>query len=316
MRAGHAALHGAGGEPPGRDAGRGGRRHRRYARRAPRARRRQPGAVVGLSAPGADGVPSMRRPIGAAKACRRDPGGGVAAVGRPASTKAIEAIDDALEPPEAGWEGEAHWDEETRIFRIGSKRSAVAGAAARPADCRRSAAAPRPDLPAMRPLTLPGPRNGVPDNLQRIRGIGQKNEELLNSLGIYHFGQIAAWTPAEARWVASHLAFPERIERDDWVGQAIILATRRRHRLRQGRGAPKERRRRAAGHCRRVIAGGKSGRFAGLRRRVEIEARGGRAGSPHRPEGPGPRSPMTKAEMRWRIALSDQERRVALAGDA
>ena len=77
----------------------------------------------------------------------------------------------------------------------------------------------------MRPLTLPGPRNGVPDNLQRIRGIGLKNEELLNSLGIYHFGQIAAWTPAEARWVASHLAFPERIERDDWVGQAIILAT-------------------------------------------------------------------------------------------
>jgi len=83
----------------------------------------------------------------------------------------------------------------------------------------------RPELPAMRPLTLPGPRNGVSDNLQRIRGVGQKNEELLNSLGIYHFGQIAAWTPAEARWVAAHLAFPERIERDDWVGQAIILAT-------------------------------------------------------------------------------------------
>ncbi|MCB1500555.1 MAG: hypothetical protein KDK07_12335 [Bauldia sp.] len=84
---------------------------------------------------------------------------------------------------------------------------------------------PLPELPAMRPLTLPGPRNGVPDDLQRIRGIGQKNEELLNNLGIYHFGQIAAWTPAEARWVAGQLAFPDRIERDDWVGQAIILAT-------------------------------------------------------------------------------------------
>ncbi len=81
------------------------------------------------------------------------------------------------------------------------------------------------ELPAMRPLTLPGPRNGVQDNLQRIRGIGKKNEELLNSLGIYHFGQIAAWTPAEARWVARHMAFPERIERDDWIGQAIIIAT-------------------------------------------------------------------------------------------
>ena len=83
---------------------------------------------------------------------------------------------------------------------------------------------PRPALPLMRPVGLPEPRNGVPDNLQRIRGIGKKNEELLNSLGIFHFGQIAAWTPSEVRWIASQIAFPERIERDDWIGQAIILA--------------------------------------------------------------------------------------------
>ncbi len=84
---------------------------------------------------------------------------------------------------------------------------------------------PEPELPSMRPAGLAAPRNGVPDDLQRIRGIGKKNEELLNSLGIFHFGQIAAWTPAEARWVAGHIAFPERIERDDWIGQATILAT-------------------------------------------------------------------------------------------
>jgi hypothetical protein len=48
---------------------------------------------------------------------------------------------------------------------------------------------------------------------------------LLNSLGIYHFGQIAAWTPAEMRWIGQYLAFPERIERDDWIGQAIVLAS-------------------------------------------------------------------------------------------
>ena len=84
---------------------------------------------------------------------------------------------------------------------------------------------PEPELPSMRPAGVAAPRNGVPDDLQRIRGIGKKNEELLNSLGIFHFGQIAAWTPAEARWVAAHIAFPERIERDDWIGQATILAT-------------------------------------------------------------------------------------------
>jgi predicted flap endonuclease-1-like 5' DNA nuclease len=77
----------------------------------------------------------------------------------------------------------------------------------------------------MRPAGLSAPRAGVPDNLTRIRGVGERNEARLNSLGIYHFGQIAAWTPGEVRWIGQYLAFPERIERDDWVGQAMILAS-------------------------------------------------------------------------------------------
>jgi NADH-quinone oxidoreductase subunit E len=92
------------------------------------------------------------------------------------------------------------------------------------------AAAAGEGLPAdhssmMRPAGISSPRSGVADNLQRIRGIGKRNEALLHSFGIYHFGQIAAWTPAEARWVASHLAFPESLEGDDWIGQAIVLAS-------------------------------------------------------------------------------------------
>ena len=75
-----------------------------------------------------------------------------------------------------------------------------------------------------RPVALAAARNGVPDDLQRIRGVGKRIEQRLNALGTYHFGQIAAWTPAEIRWVAQQLAFPDRIERDDWVGQAIVLA--------------------------------------------------------------------------------------------
>jgi predicted flap endonuclease-1-like 5' DNA nuclease len=101
----------------------------------------------------------------------------------------------------------------------------------------------------MRPAGLARPRGGVPDNLTRIRGIGERNETRLNSLGIFHFGQIAAWTPGEVRWIGQYLAFPERIERDDWVGQAMILASggdtgfeksaerRRRRRREQQRGA-------------------------------------------------------------------------------
>lgn len=81
------------------------------------------------------------------------------------------------------------------------------------------------DIVPMRPAGLAAPRAGVPDNLTRIRGVGERNEARLNSLGIYHFGQIAAWTPGEVRWIGNYLAFPERIERDDWVGQAMILAS-------------------------------------------------------------------------------------------
>jgi predicted flap endonuclease-1-like 5' DNA nuclease len=145
---------------------------------------------------------------------------------------AVERIDQAPEPLEPeDTEAEGYWDDPSEDLPapegIGYSPVPLPDRPLPPPPVAATPEEPEalPELPAMRPLTLPAPRNGVPDNLQRIRGIGQKNEELLNSLGIYHFGQIAAWTPAEARWVASHLAFPERIERDDWIGQAIILAT-------------------------------------------------------------------------------------------
>jgi len=132
--------------------------------------------------------------------------------------------------PEPEWvEPDADWREPVWEDAVAAAVAAptVVSPAARPLPEAEKEAEPEPEpeLPAMRPAGLAAPRNGVPDDLQRIRGIGKKNEELLNSLGIFHFGQIAAWTPAEARWVAAHIAFPERIERDDWIGQATILAT-------------------------------------------------------------------------------------------
>jgi NADH-quinone oxidoreductase subunit E len=76
-----------------------------------------------------------------------------------------------------------------------------------------------------KPQALEAPKGGEPDDLKRIRGIGRVNEGRLNALGIYHFDQIAAWTRPEIRWVATYLSFPGRIDREDWVGQARILAT-------------------------------------------------------------------------------------------
>jgi predicted flap endonuclease-1-like 5' DNA nuclease len=76
------------------------------------------------------------------------------------------------------------------------------------------------------PEQLAGPQ-GAADDLKLISGIGPSIERMLNGLGIYHFRQIAAFTPANVAWVDRHLRFKGRIEREDWVGQAKTLAVGR-----------------------------------------------------------------------------------------
>lgn len=75
-----------------------------------------------------------------------------------------------------------------------------------------------------RPKGLDAPEGGTADDLKRIKGIGKVNEGKLGDLGIFHFRQIAAWSRPEIRWVGTYLAFPGRIDREDWVGQAKVLA--------------------------------------------------------------------------------------------
>ena len=78
---------------------------------------------------------------------------------------------------------------------------------------------------ADKPAGLLSPRESRADDLKRIRGIGKQNETRLHGLGIWHFDQIAAWSAKEVQWVGHFLAFPGRIEREDWVAQAKVLAT-------------------------------------------------------------------------------------------
>ncbi|WP_127104069.1 NADH-quinone oxidoreductase subunit E [Pararhodobacter zhoushanensis] len=76
-----------------------------------------------------------------------------------------------------------------------------------------------------RPAALEGARDGKADDLKKIKGIGPKLETLCNSMGFYHFDQIAAWTPQEIAWVDSNLeGFKGRVTRDEWVSQAKQLA--------------------------------------------------------------------------------------------
>ncbi len=65
---------------------------------------------------------------------------------------------------------------------------------------------------------------GEEDDLKRIKGIGPVNEKALNELGIKKFSQIAGWTPANVDWVEDFMSFPGRIEREDWIAQAKLLA--------------------------------------------------------------------------------------------
>ena len=81
------------------------------------------------------------------------------------------------------------------------------------------------DLKETRPEALDAPREGKADDLKMIKGVGPKLEELLHSLGFYHFDQIANWTPEEIAWVDRNLeGFKGRVSRDDWVAQARALS--------------------------------------------------------------------------------------------
>ncbi|MGI9520802.1 MAG: NADH-quinone oxidoreductase subunit NuoE [Hyphomicrobiaceae bacterium] len=77
---------------------------------------------------------------------------------------------------------------------------------------------------AKRPPSLIGPRDGKPDDLKMIKGVGPKLEKTLNELGIYHYDQIAAWSVEAVAWIDDYLSFTGRIDRDGWIEQAQVLA--------------------------------------------------------------------------------------------
>ena len=72
----------------------------------------------------------------------------------------------------------------------------------------------------------PVTRAGKADDLKLIAGIGPKLEEVLNTRGIRTFAEIAAWTDEEIARLDAELGFNGRIGRDDWAGQAKVLAAR------------------------------------------------------------------------------------------
>lgn len=77
----------------------------------------------------------------------------------------------------------------------------------------------------LEPHRLSAPE-GHPDDLTLISGIGADNERELNMLGIYHYWQVASWTPEHVAWLSARVHSAPRIVRENWMAQAARLAGR------------------------------------------------------------------------------------------
>jgi predicted flap endonuclease-1-like 5' DNA nuclease len=66
---------------------------------------------------------------------------------------------------------------------------------------------------------------GPSEDLTRIRGIDPVIQKQLKDLGIRRFQEIARLTPADVKGINDKLGLKGRIEQENWIGQAQILAT-------------------------------------------------------------------------------------------
>lgn len=80
--------------------------------------------------------------------------------------------------------------------------------------------------PAVVAKAKPVARSRKANDLKLIAGIGPKLEQVLNERGIRTFADIAAWSDGDIASLDAELGVDGRILRDDWVGQAKVLATR------------------------------------------------------------------------------------------
>lgn len=67
--------------------------------------------------------------------------------------------------------------------------------------------------------------SAVGDDLKRIRGIGVLIEKRLRAMGYNSYQQIGSWTRSDVDRVNQQLDFRGRIERENWIEQARILAS-------------------------------------------------------------------------------------------
>jgi predicted flap endonuclease-1-like 5' DNA nuclease len=84
--------------------------------------------------------------------------------------------------------------------------------------------APAPTLTPQKPPPLAAARNGAPDDLTLIESVSVMQQATLNSIGVFHFDQIAAWSEANVAWVDRFFRLRGRVAEEEWVEQAAELA--------------------------------------------------------------------------------------------
>ncbi len=135
------------------------------------------------------------------------------------TVKRIDGTEVALKAPWRDGSGVFAADAPAEVAVIAEPEVPEPAAAAQP-EAARDVASGGP-----RPAGLAQAVDGQADDLKRIKGVGPKMEKLLNSMGFFHFNQVAAWTGAEIAWVDGNLkGFKGRVTRDEWVSQAKTLA--------------------------------------------------------------------------------------------
>lgn len=89
-----------------------------------------------------------------------------------------------------------------------------------------AAAAPMDASPASVAASGEAPASTVgADDFTRMKGVGPKLAERLQSLGLTRFSQLAALTPQDAAALDAQLgSFQGRLQRDRWIEQARFLA--------------------------------------------------------------------------------------------
>jgi predicted flap endonuclease-1-like 5' DNA nuclease len=125
----------------------------------------------------------------------------------------------------SGHSTDATASKSTTVAIPAAAKPAAAKAAAKPAAAKAAAKPAAAKAAKAKPAVLAKAREGGPDDLKMIKGVGPVLEKALHETGVFHFDQVAAWTNVDARWFDDNVKGANgRVVRDGWIKQARILA--------------------------------------------------------------------------------------------